>query len=257
MSETPSLPIDHFPSFLARLPPDLDIEALARETKAFRRKRGIRSGTGLLRLTLAWAAGGYSTQHVAGRAGGRGIATLTGEALIQRFHAAAAFLEALTGQLLKRASRSARETPRWHGRVLRAAGGTSLSQQASKGTGYRVHGVYDLGRGGFTHLEVTGGHGGEALDRGEPVAGEVRAAGRGYATAQSWRRFLENRQDTVDFIVRMRWNTIRLLDGEGALSGPSGWLRTRPAGAGTHGITALAQSGKRHTPHATRRSGSA
>ena len=101
------------------------------------------------------------------------------------------------------------------------------------------------------------GTGGEALDRGEPVAGEVRAAGRGYATAQSWRRFLENRQDTVDFIVRMRWNTIRLLDGEGALSGPSGWLRTRPAGAGTHGITALAQSGKRHTPHATRRSGSA
>ena len=70
---------------------------------------------------------------------------------------------------------------------------TSLSKQASKGTDWRIHGVYDLGRGGFTHLEVTDSHGGEALDRGKPVAGEIRIGDRGYANAQAWQRFLQAR----------------------------------------------------------------
>ncbi len=35
-----------------------------------------------------------------------------------------------------------------------------------------MHGVYDLGAGGFSHLELTDKHGGEALDRGAGVEGE-------------------------------------------------------------------------------------
>jgi hypothetical protein len=46
-----------------------------------------------------------------------------------------------------------------------------------------VHAVYDLGRGGFSHLELTDGHGAEAIDRGAPGAGEVRIADCNYATA--------------------------------------------------------------------------
>jgi hypothetical protein len=64
----------------------------------------------------------------------------------------------------------------------------------------------------FTHLEVTGSHGGEALDRGTPVAGEIRIADRGYANAQAWQRFLQARDERTDFFVRMRWNTINLVD---------------------------------------------
>ena len=37
---------------------------LARQTKAFQRPRGVRSGTDLLRLSLAWGSGGYSLQRV-------------------------------------------------------------------------------------------------------------------------------------------------------------------------------------------------
>jgi len=238
-----SPPIDHFPAVLARLPSHIDLEALAREFKAFQRPRGVRRAADLLRLALAWGPGGYSMQRVAAWAGERKIASLTEDALIQRLHNAAPFLEALTRELLNRMG----STPCWHGRVLRVSDGSSLSEQASKGTDWRVHGVYDVGCGRFTHLEVTDSHGGEALDRGRPVAGEIRIADRGYANAQSWQRFLQARDERTDFIVRMRWNTIKLVHETNETFDLVGWLRTRPQETETHSITAWARSGKRQT----------
>jgi hypothetical protein len=236
--------IDHFPAFLARIPSHIDLEALARQAKAFQRPRGVRSGTDLLRLALAWGPGGYSMQRVAAWAGERGIATLTEDALIQRLHGAVPYLEALVSQLLKPVEPS----PCWHGRVLRVCDSTSLSKQASKGTDWRVHGVYDLGRGGFTHLEVTDSHGGEALDRGRPVAGEIRIADRGYANAQAWHRFLQARDERTDLIVRMRWNTIRMVDEAGEVFDIVRWLQMLPRENETHEVTAWAQPGKHQAP---------
>jgi hypothetical protein len=58
MLDASSPPIDHFPALLARIPPDIDLEALARAVKAFQRPRGVRSAADLLRLALAWGPGG-------------------------------------------------------------------------------------------------------------------------------------------------------------------------------------------------------
>jgi hypothetical protein len=237
-------PIDHFPALLARLPRGLDLEALARETKAFRRPRGVRSGTDLLRLSVAWGCSSHSLQCVAAWAGERGIAKLTDEALVQRLHRAGPFLEAVANRLLHRP----KATPSWHGRVLRVADGSGLSKPASKGTDWRIHAVYDLGLGGFTHLEVTDSHGAEALDRGAPVPGEVRIADRGFANAQSWQRYLQAQPAGADFIVRMRWNTVRLLDAAGDLFDTIAWLKQRPAEHETHEIMLRAQSGKHQNP---------
>ncbi len=244
MPETSSISIDHFPSFLARLPPDLDLEALGRQTKAFQRARGVRSVKDLLRLALAWAVGGHSQQSVAAWAHEYGIASLSEEALHKHLHTCVDFLKALTGKLLEHASGA----PCWHGRSLRIADSTSLSIPGSKGTDFRVHGVYDLGAGGFTHLEVTDSRGGEALDRGKPVAGEIRIADRGYANAQAWQRFLAERPGETDFIVRMRWNTIRLVDGTGKPFDLIDWLARVDPEKQVREIPVLAQSGKRQTP---------
>lgn len=244
MLEASPLPIDHFPAVLARIPSHINLESLAREVKAFQRPRGVRSATDLLRLALAWGPGGYSMQRVAAWAGERNIASLTEDALIQRLHNAGPFLEALTRKLLNRTQ----DMACWHGRVPRVSDGTSLSKQASKGTDWRVHGVYDLGRGGFTHLEVTDSHGGEALDRGEPVAGEIRIGDRGYANAQAWQRFLQARDERTDFIVRMRWNTIHLVGMAGETFDLVNWLRNLPRENEIHEITAWARSGKHQTP---------
>jgi len=244
MLEASPPPIDHFPAFLARLPPHIDLEALGREMKAFQRPRGVRSATDLMRLALAWGPGGYSMQRVAAWAGAMNIATLTEDALVQRLHAAGGFLEAVTRQLLL----GVEPAPCWHGRVLRIADSTSLSKPASTGTDWRVHGVYDLGCGGFTYLKVTDAKGGEALDRGEPVAGEIRIADRGYANAQAWQRFLRARDERTDFIVRMRWNTIRLVDRQAQLFDLVAWLQAQPRESETHEVTVWAQSGKHQTP---------
>ena len=187
-------------------------------------------------------------QRVAAWAGERNIASLTEDALVQRLHAAGPFLEAVTRQLLTCAA----EIPFWRGRVLRVSDATSLCKPASKGTDWRVHGVYDLGCGGFTHLEVTDSHAGEALDRGMPVAGEIRIADPGYANAQAWHRFLDAREERTDFIVRMRWNTINLVDEACKAFDLVAWLQTRPQDRETHQITAWARSGKRQTPRVIR-----
>jgi IS4 transposase len=126
--------------------------------------------------------------------------------------------------------------------------GRTLSKPASKGTDWRIHGVYDLGRGGFTHLEITDNHGGEALDRGPSAAGEIRIGDRNYANAQAWQRFLQKRDGQADFIVRMRWNTVKLLDEAGAPFDLVTWLQTQPGNSETHEITPWARSGKRQTP---------
>jgi len=51
---------DGFDELLRRLPSDLDLDALARETGAIQRGRKLASGTDLLRLALARGPGGLS-----------------------------------------------------------------------------------------------------------------------------------------------------------------------------------------------------
>jgi hypothetical protein len=114
---------------LARLPADLDLETLARETKAIERRRGPRSGAALLRLSMAWSCGGRSLQCVAAGAMERGIVALTEEALIQRLHRAGLFLQAVTNRLLPGAG----ARPSWQGRGFRIADSTSLSGRAAGG----------------------------------------------------------------------------------------------------------------------------
>src|SRR5580704_17201169 len=73
---------------------------------------------------------------------------------------------------------------RWAGRILRDADGSCFRERGSKTTSWRLHAVYDLGRGGFSDLELTDKRGAENLNRGAPVKGEVEIVDRGYAKAR-------------------------------------------------------------------------
>ena len=157
-----------------------------------------------LRQTAAWA-------RVAG------VADLTDASLNDRLHQACDFLGALVAAMLR--FRPEGGAARWTGRTVRIADGTCVSKPGGKrgvsGTDWRIHAVYDLGAGGFSHFEVTDGHGAEALDRGAPVPGEIRIADRGYANARAIRRF-RSKAEGADFVVRLRWSACRLLDRDGA-----------------------------------------
>lgn len=121
--------------------------------------------------------------------------------------------QAITNHLL--ATRAASQSLHWPGRILRVSDGTCISKPGSKGTDWRVHGVYDLGAGGFSNLTLTGVKGAETLAHGAPVAGELRIADRGYGQPQPWHKFLLESGGKADLIVRLKWNGLHLAGNDG------------------------------------------
>ncbi len=208
MSDLSALPATAFVEVLNRLPAGLDLDALAHETKALRRRREVACGADLLRLCLAHGPGGLSLRHTAAWAGLMAIADLSPPGLKYRLDQAAAFLAALVDRLV--AAQAPGAVVGWPGRVLRLADATCLRKPGSRGTDWRVHAVFDLGRGGFSHLDLTDAHGAEALDRGAPVPGEIRIGDRNYARAPALKRLRTQSQGCADFLVRLGWNALSL-----------------------------------------------
>ncbi len=216
MLDSTSLVPDDWSGLISRVAGDLDLDALAKETRALVRRRGVPDAQALLRLALARGPGGMSLRQTAAWAHLSGVADLTDASLNDRLHQSCDFLAAIVAKLL--AARTPSPCPRWPGRRLRIADGSCVSKPGSRGTDWRVHGVYDLGAGGFSHLELTDKHGGEALDRGAGVEGEIRIADRGYSAAKALRRFVASVKQAkgADYVVRLRWRSFRLREPCGA-----------------------------------------
>jgi len=241
MQHAASILTDQFPDLLRRLPAGLDLDALARDTKAIQRERALDGGVGLLRIALARGPGGLSLRQTSAWASLLGIAELSDPAVKYRLDRATDFLTALAERLL--AAKAPGAALRWPGRTVRVADGTSLIQPGAKETTWRVHGVFDLGRGGFSHLDVTDKHGGEALVRGAPLAGEIRLGDRNYARGPAFRRFLANGDGKADFIVRVGWNALRLAKPDSEGFDLVGHLRDLPGGMESHEVDLLVAAG--------------
>lgn len=209
MHDSASLSRDDWLDVVRRLSTDigLDLDELARHTKALTRRRGVPNAGALLRLALARGPGGMSLRQTASWAHLAGVAELCDASLNDRLHQSCDFLAAIVTRLL--AGRTPGSHPNWPSRVLRVSDGSCVSKPGSKGTDWRVHGVYDLGAGGFSHLEVTDQHGGEGLDRGAGVAGEIRFGDRNYSNPNAMRRFTAS-GESADYVVRLRWSSLRL-----------------------------------------------
>jgi hypothetical protein len=245
MQTTASVPTDQFPDLLKRLPAGLDLDALALETKAIQRKRKIDCGANLLRLALARGPGGFSLRQTSGWVSLLEIAELSNPGVHYRLKQAVAFLAALVGRLL--AVKAPGANLRWPGRTLRLADGTCISKPGSKGTDWRVHGVFDLGSGGFSHLELTDKHGAEALERGAPIAGEIRIGDRNYARAPVLKRFLADACGKADFIVRLDWNALQLSTPRGKPFDLIGYLHHLPAAVKPHEVALCVAAGRGKT----------
>jgi DDE family transposase len=242
MQNTASVPTDQFTDLLGRLPAGLDLDRLALETKAIQRKRKIGDGASLLRLALARGPGGFSLRQTAGWVSLLEIVELSNPGVHYRLKQAVAFLAAIVGRLLAVKAPGARL--RWPGRTLRLADGTCVSKPGSTGTDWRVHGVFDLGSGGFSHLELTDKHGAEALERGAPLAGEIRIGDRNYARVPALKRFLAEARGKADFIVRVGWNALRLSTPRGKSFDLIRYLQRLPAGMKPHEVTLRAAAGR-------------
>ena len=234
---------DSWSSLLQGLPDGLDLDGLAQETGALVRRRGIPDAATLLRLALMVGPGGLSLRAAASWAELQGIAKLTDPSLNNRLHGANDFLREIVSRLL--ATKSMGSGGHWPGRTLRIADGTSLTEPGGVGTDWRLHAVYDLGRGGFSHLDLTDCHGGEALDRGVALPGEIRLADRGYGQAGAIRRFVEGVAGTAgaDYVVRLRWSSLRLTRETGEAFNLIDYLEGLPDGESPDEVTVLINDG--------------
>jgi hypothetical protein len=172
MQDAASVLTDQFAGLLERLPAGLDLDRLALETKAIQPKREVVDGVALLRIALARGPGGLSLRQTAAWASMLGIAELSNPGVKYWLDQASDFLAVLVERLL--AAKVPGAELRWPGRTWRLADGPCVSEPGSTGTDWRVHGVFDLGGGGFSHLELTDKQGAEALERGTPHPGESR-----------------------------------------------------------------------------------
>jgi len=248
MQTTSLLTDDGWSSLLRVLPQDMDLDGLARQTQALRRRRGVPDAATLLRLALMVGPGGLSLRAAASWAELQGIAKLTDPSLNDRLHAANDFLKAIVARLL--ADKTSGLSRRWPGRCLRLADGSSLSEPGAKGTDWRLHAVYDLERGGFSHLDLTDAHGAEALDRGVAVPGEIRLADRNYGQAKALRRFIDSVSGTVgaDYVVRLRWSSLRLRHEDGRAFTLIDHLNSLSAGQASSDVTVLIDDGSTQPP---------
>jgi hypothetical protein len=242
MQDAASVLTDQFAELLERLPAGLDLDRLALETKAIQRKRELVDGVTLLRIALARGPGGLSLRQTAAWASMLGIAELSNPGVKYRLNQATDFLAVLVERLL--AAKAPGADLRWPGRTLRLADGTCVSRPGSTGTDWRIHGVFDLGRGGFSHLELTDKHGAEALERGAPHPGEIRIGDRNYARAPVLRRFRAQSDGKVDFIVRLGWNALQLTNPAGKPFDLIGYLQCLPPGSSPHEVNLRASVGR-------------
>ena len=218
---------------------------MALEHKALLRKREIDSGATLLRLALARGPGGLSLRDAAGWAAMMGIADISNPGLKYRLNQSVPFLGAIMGRLL--AAKSASHGLRWHARALRMSDGTCIKKPGSKGTDWRVHAVFDLESGGFSHLELTDGKGAEALARGAAMPGEVRIADRGYCKAPALHRFRQDGGMKADFIVRVAWNGFHLTSQDGGAFDLIKYLEALPIDRTAHEVDVQAYLNKGET----------
>ena len=155
MQNTASLPADRFDELLRRLPADLDLDALAHHTKAIERKREIDTGANLLRLALARGPGGLSLSQTAAWASMLGLADMSDPGVKYRLDKAVEFLDAVIVRQL--ADKAPGAAVRWARRTLRLSDGSCFREPGAKTTSWRLHAVYDLGRGGFPPQRTNAG----------------------------------------------------------------------------------------------------
>jgi hypothetical protein len=202
--------LEHWPSVVGHIASVMNLEASARQHKALRRKRGVRSAEALLHLALLYGPGGLSLRSAASYATAAGIADLCDVSLLDRLRNAGAFLGEVLAHLL--AHRRGEAPTDGHLR-LGLVDGSTVSVAGSTGSDWRLHARYEPARGGFTDLVVTEASTAEALCCVAVRPGDVLVQDRGYARL---RNFTHASSRGADFITRIGWRSVNVFHPSGA-----------------------------------------
>ena len=201
--------LDHWPSVVGHVSSLIDLDVSAREHRALVRRRGVRSAADLLHLALLYGPGGLSLRAVASFAAEAGIANLCDVSLLDRLRNAGAFLADVLDRLL---AESRGDVPTGGRLQLSLVDGSTVSLPGSKGSDWRLHARYEPARGRFTDLVITEANTAEALCCVAVRPGDVLVQDRGYARV---RNFAHAHANGADFITRIGWRSVKLVDAAG------------------------------------------
>lgn len=195
-----------WPYVLTLLPPDL--ETHAREAKALRRARGVKSAADLLRLFLAYGVTPLSLAGVAAWATAAEVASISAPALFYRLRDGVEWLSRLLASVL---ADTLKASPDPSGYRVRIVDATSISRPGSEGTDWRVHVLADPSSGKLAAVDITDVHGGEGFARHPLGPGDLVLGDRGYAHA---RGIAAAKRAGADVVVRINLATLRLCDSD-------------------------------------------
>jgi hypothetical protein len=231
-----------WPELVGAIARSIDLEATARSSGALIRRRQIRSAEQLLRLALAYGPGGLSLRAAAVWAGIAEGASLSDTAVMQRVRKAADWLGEIAGALVGRASPAVPDVPDpLPGRRLRIVDGSVITRPGSTGSDWRLHAAYDPALGCFTGLDLTDGKQAEGFGCAMAEAGDLLLGDRGYARPLDLRAVLDA---GADFIVRVGWARLRLLEPDGATLAWEPIFNTLAPGGVTERRVVVEKSGK-------------
>jgi hypothetical protein len=229
----------------------MEVDRLARETKALVRKRKVRCAQDLLRLVLAYALWDWSLQLVGAWATVLGLGSLSAVGLRQRLRHSRAFLSRLLGSWLS----AARAPLAGRALRLRLIDATVITRPGSTGTDWRVHVSFDVGALRLDEIEITDAHGGETFARHAAAPGEVLVGDRTYGQPKGLGPVLAAGAQVV---VRINGSSLPLETAAGARLALERWLpgapkthqqQTRPVWITTpHGRFALRLVARRLPP---------
>jgi hypothetical protein len=225
-----SSPIGSWDWILTQIEGVVDLDGVARATGALVRRNKVRTGEQLCRLALMHGPGGLSYRGSAALAEEVGIAPLSDKAVLGRLRKCAPMLERILIALL--AARGAHpplvpdgepDAPAAQAGELELSlvDGSLICSSRRKNVTWRLHAAYDPGRRRFSDLVVTDNKVGERVDRTRIPAEGVTVFDRGYARVRDFQAVLA---EGADFVTRIGWRAVRLLDQDGNKLDPLGEL---------------------------------
>ena len=219
-----------------------DLEAQARQLKAWSRQREVRSVSDLLRALLVLACCQYSWRELGMWAVLKGVGALAERAWRKRLDRSRAWISWLLSELL-----GVHQTPSWvpagAGRIL-LIDATRFKTPGGTGDDVRLHQSYELRAGRMEQVQLTDRHQAESLRHFQVQAGDVVVTDAGYPVDSSveW-----TRQSQSFLLQRTAASQLHLEDEQGRVIGLKARIKHLPGNClkELRGWVCLPQSGER------------
>jgi hypothetical protein len=217
MKENPSLKkLDDWQVICQLLPADW--EQTAHTLGALRRARGIPDANVLLRVLMVHLVDGCSLKETAVRVHQAGWCSVSSVALFKRLQAAEQWLRWLAENLWQRDA----DVVATSGHRVRAVDATTIQEQGSTGTEWRVHYAINLADLQCDFFELTDVKGGETFRRISVREGDLLLGDRAYATPPGIAHVISG---GGSILVRVNHKALPLYNSAGRRIALRAWLK--------------------------------